>query len=290
MKSLTIGLLQLNFRNAFREKFSELSCSSDYRETLEETDFCHNQDVLLAQIRQSAAAGAELILTPESYLDGWSFDSGILERVAVDLDNSKVSELRKLASELGVWLCASLFLREGGRTFNSAILIDSEGALALVYRKIHETKDVLEHMPYDLGDELPVVQTPWGRVGILICHDRWYAEAYHSLRLQGAELILNPVAAATFWPGHPYHDIHRCNLRCHAYSSSVFLACCNSANHGGHSLIIAPDGSAIAEAGQGEEILMHRLDPSAHSSYDFVAGLKPSAYRAAGDRVDHDEK
>ena len=167
---------------------------------------------------------------------------------------------------------------EDDRIYNSAILIDSSGSIALTYRKTHETNGVMEKMPYELGNELSVVETPWGRVGILVCHDRWYPECYRTLRLKDAEIILNPVAAPTFWPGHTYFDIHRCTLRSHAYGNALFLACCNSADHGGHSIVVAPDGTTATSAGQGEEVLVTRLDPAAYSSYDFTATRRPMIY------------
>ena len=279
MNPLTIGLLQGNFRNAFRETIPELRCLSDYRETLGMGDFDHNQDTLFALIRSAASEGAEMVLTPESYLDGWSFDRGILARVAVSVESVRVNQLRDLAAELAVWICAGLFLREGDKVYNAAVLIDSGGSIALIYRKTHETDDVLEQLPYDLGNEFSVAETPWGRVGILICHDRWYPEGYRTLRLKGAEFILNPAAAPTFWPGHTYYEIHRCSLRAHAYGNGVFLACCNAANHGGHSVIVAPDGTIATEASQGEEVLISRLDPAAYSSYDFVSRRRPAIYQ-----------
>ncbi len=278
MKPLAIGLLQGNFRNAFREKIPEVQAASDYRETLNAEDFEHNQQKLAALIRSAASDGADLVLSPESYLDGWSYDRDILDRVAVPVDSTVVTRLRELAAELAVWICAGLFLRDGEKIFNAAVLIDAGGSITMTYRKTHETAEVMEQMPYDLGDELPVVDTPWGKAGILICHDRWYPEAYHALRLKGAEFILNPTAGPTFWPGHSYHEIHRCCLRAHAYGSSVFLACCNSANHGGHSVIIAPDGSIVAEAGEGEEVLVSRLDSDDYSSYDFMSRRRPTLY------------
>lgn len=278
MKPLTIGLLQGNFRNAFHETIPDVRRGSDYRETLGTKDFDHNQGALLDLVRSAASDGAEMVLTPESYLDGWSFDSGILAEVAVTLDSDYVKQLRNIASELSVWICAGLFLREEDRLTNSAILIDSAGSIALLYRKTHETDGVLDQMPYDLGNDLCVAATPWGQAGILICHDRWYPEAYRTLRLKGAEFILNPVAAPTFWPGHPYYDIHRCTLRSHAYANGLFLACCNAANHGGHSMIVAPDGTIAAEANQGEEILVSRMYPASHSGYDFLSRRRPSIY------------
>ena len=144
----------------------------------------------------AACHGAKLLLTPESYLDGWSFDKDILDRVATTVPGPQTEELGSLARHLGVWLCVAMFVREDGQVFNAAVIIDDSGGVQGIYRKTHETRPVLESMPYDLGGDLPVFDTPWGVVGVLICHDRWYPEAARALRRRGAEMILNPVAAA----------------------------------------------------------------------------------------------
>jgi predicted amidohydrolase len=279
LKPLNIGLLQGNFRNCFKEKAPEIQNLSNYRNRLSTQDFQFNQKKLLNMITITASRGADIIITPESYLDGWSCNFEVINQTAVFIDDPYVNELQESANKYGVWLCAGLFLRIEEDIFNSAILINSEGSIALIYHKTHETKDVLKQMPYTLGHELSTVQTPWGKIGILICHDRWYGENYRTLRKIGAELVLNPVASATFWPGHPYHNIHSASLRCHTYSNSIFLASCNSTNHGGHSMITAPDGSIAAKAGLEEEILIFHLDESSYDKYNFISNLRPDIYK-----------
>lgn len=279
MTPVTLGLIQANLRNAFSEKHPELLKVSDHRDALTQDDIDHNQRKIVDLIRQTVAAGAELVVTPESYLDGWSLDAEILNQYATTADGPYVKELRALASELGVWICCGVCVREEEIVFNEAILIDSSGAIAHEYRKTHETADVLRRIPqFSLGQELSVASTPWGRVGMLVCHDRWYPENYRTLRLKGAELILNPTATATFWPGHPYYDIHRCTLRAHAYANGLFVASCNGIHHGGHSVVVAPDGSVISEGSLETEVVLCRVSPSEYSSYDFVSSLNPDLY------------
>ena len=279
MKKVKIGFIQGGFRSAFHEKIPELRENNEYYEMLDYDDFKYNQGTLLRLIHAAAQAGAELILTPESYLDGWSCNPAILEKIATTIDGIYVKELRETAALLNVWICASLFSRDGDMIFNSTFLIDSKGSIVHVYRKTHETGDVLRQMPYELGNELSVVETPWGKTAILICHDRWYPENYRTLRMRGAELILNPAASAIFWPGHPYYSIHRCTLRSHAYANGLFIASCNSLNHGGHSVVLAPDGTVISEADMNIGFFICNIDPSAHEGYDFISLLKPSLYR-----------
>ena len=80
MKKVRIGLLQGNFRNAFDEEFAQIREVSDHRDTLTECDFEFNQNLVIKLIRQAAKNGAQIVLTPESYLDGWSVNPEILEK------------------------------------------------------------------------------------------------------------------------------------------------------------------------------------------------------------------
>ena len=278
MKPITLGLLQCNFRSAFDEKIPQIARVAGQKCPMYPRDVRFNHELLIAQMRDAACHGAKLLLTPESYLDGWSFDKDILDRVATTVPGPQTEELGSLARHLGVWLCVAMFVREDGQVFNAAVIIDDSGGVQGIYRKTHETRPVLESMPYDLGGDLPVFDTPWGVVGVLICHDRWYPEAARTLRRRGAELILNPLAAAIVGPYHPYHEIHHCVVRAQAYLNGLFWVSCNSANHGGHSMVIAPDGSVIARAGGDQENLIVTLDPDGHSSYDFVANVRDELY------------
>ena len=278
MKRLKIGLVQANFRSAFRETVPEIARIARNRPTMGREDFEFNQRLLISLARQAVAEGAELLVSSESYLDGWSADCDTVKRVATTIPGPETDNLCAIAAELGMWMCIGLFEKKGSKLFNSAALLSSDGQVRGVYRKTHETKQVLAKMPYDLGDELPVFETPWGVVGILVCHDRWYPEAARALRQKGAKLILNPVAAGIFSPYHMYHDIHTCVLRTQAYTNGLFWASCNCANHGGHSLVIAPDGSVIAEAAAGQEVLIADLDPAEHGRYDFVSNVRQGLY------------
>ena len=274
MKRLKIALIQANFRSAFQETIPEIAAKARNQAELGPEDVRSNQDLFIKMVREAASSGANLVLSSESYLDGWSARSDILQRIAARIPGPETEELGALAKELGVWICAALFERDSPDIYNSAILLSAGGLIAGHYRKTHETKQVLTEMPYRLGGNLPVFETSWGKVGILVCHDRWYPEAVRTLRRRGAELILNPVAAGAHSPYHRYHEISHCVLRAQAYLNGVFWASCNCANHGGHSVIMAPDGSVLAEASEEECILMATLDPEAFSSYDFVSNLR----------------
>lgn len=280
MKEMTVGLVQANFRSAFDEPLVELAAFSQPREDMGPADFAYNRELFASLAQDAANSGAELVLGPESYLDGWSAKADILAKILTTIPGPETDRLSELAQKLGVWLCVGLFEKADRKMYNSAVLISSDGRLAGVYRKTHETKDVLGRMPYELGGDLPVFETPWGLAGILICHDRWYPEAARTLKVKGADFILNPTAAPAFIPGYRYHEIHLCVLSSHAYLNELFWVNCNSANHGGHSLVIGPDGNIVAGGLSGqEEVLIVKLDPSAYQcSNFFVPNLRKELY------------
>ncbi len=279
MQPVKIALLQCNFRSAFDETIPSIARVAGPRSAMTPDDLRFNHELLISQAREAAAMGAKLLVTPESYLDGWSFDASIMERTAMTIPGPRIDELVRLSAELVVWMLVAVMVKTDRGLYNACVVIDDRGQIRTIYYKTHETKAVLKRMPYVLGEELPVFETPWGRAGVLICHDRWYPEAVRTLRRRGAEMIFNPTAAAAFSPDHPYSDIHQSVLRSHAYLNGIFFASCNGANHGGHSLVIAPDGQVIARGLAEQQIVLADLDPAAHGSYDFVSNLREGLYQ-----------
>ena len=95
MKKVKMGLIQGGFRSAFDEKISKLRNHNEYYDMLGLEDFQYNQEKILRLIHKAAEEGAELILTPESYLDGWSCNPVILEQIATTIDGIQVKELQE---------------------------------------------------------------------------------------------------------------------------------------------------------------------------------------------------
>ena len=283
MKKITVGIAQGDFRTAFKGRtLDEIDSIAPRKKTLNDDDFDFNRRLFAKLVRQAAGKGAQLVLSPESYIDGWSFDGELMLKAAAEVPGPETDFLRGLAMEAGIWLCAGIFTRIDGKIRNSAVLVTGDGRIAGLYHKTHETKDVLAQMPYDLGDSLSVFDTPWGKIGVLICHDRWYPAAALTLARQGAEMILNPSAAAVFHPRHKYHEINTSMARCHAYANQLFWVNCNSAAFGGHSLIIGPDGNIVAAGVDGRQVVVADLDPESYNRYDFLSNLRGELYQVSG--------
>ncbi len=146
-------------------------------------------------IAESARQGAQLVLLPETLDLGWTHPTARAQASAVP-DGDSCGALAEAARRAGVYVCAGLVERDGERVYNSAVLLDDRGRLLLRHRKINELEIGLPY--YDRGDRLNVVDTPLGRLGVMICADARAegAAVTRSLGLMGATGILSPCAWA----------------------------------------------------------------------------------------------
>lgn len=230
-------------------------------------------------IRQAAAEGAKLILTPEG--------TNLLEQrrafrdaaLADEGADPAVAGLKGLAAELGVWLAVgSAIVRSGVegdvRAANRSLLIDPTGAVAARYDKLHVFDVDLpggetyrESASVRPGDAAVVADTPWGRLGLSICYDVRFPHLYRGLAKAGASLIAVPAAFT-----RPTGEAHwETLLRARAIETGAFvLAPAQGGTHEdgrrtwGRSLVVDPWGQVIARADHDEPCLVHAsLDMSA---------------------------
>jgi len=152
----------------------------------------------------SAKRAAQVLLLPEALPLGWTHPSAHQEAEPIP-KGQWCRLLAQTARKNRVWICSGVIERCGDKIFNSAVLFDDRGKLALVHRKINEL-DIAHHL-YAQGDSLSVVDTPFGRIGIMICADA-FAKGQaisRALGMLGAELILSPCS----WAVPPDHDQQR---------------------------------------------------------------------------------
>ena len=155
--------------------------------------------------------------------------------------------------------------RDGDRVYNSAVLISPAGVES-VYRKVHlwnSEKDV-----FDAGDDFPVVDTPFGRVGMLICYDAWFPESTRSLALQGADLVLDPSSGVPNPGQQPGPSLANMMAMANAHSNQVVVAACSrvGTERGqrfiGDSVVVGHDGWLLAgPAPDTPAIVTARIDP-----------------------------
>jgi N-carbamoylputrescine amidase len=152
----------------------------------------------IAKIREGAKKGASVICLPELFLTQYfcQREDHSLFDLAESIPGPTTQKLSELARELKVVIIASLFeKRARGLYHNTAAMIDADGTLRGIYRKMHIPDDPLYYekfyfTPGDLG--FKAFDTAAGRIGTLVCWDQWYPEGARLTALQGAEVLFYP--------------------------------------------------------------------------------------------------
>lgn len=246
-------------------------------------------DANLAKCRElvarAAADGARLVVLPEcfSFLGRAEADK-LATAEAFDPDAPAASDgpiraaLRELATRHGVWLVAGgtpeRVPGDARRTYNTALAIDPRGELVARYRKIH-LFDVdipggavlRESDATRAGDQLVVLDVDGARVGLTICYDLRFPELYRRLVCdQGAEVLLVPAAFTAHTGAAHWHLL----LRARAIENQAWVvAAAQWGQHNekrqsyGHSLVVDPWGSLVAEQAEGDGVVVATLDGAA---------------------------
>lgn len=143
-------------------------------------------------VARAAAQGVQVLVLPELVSSGYMFASREEAFALAETAGSgpATSEWLRLAAAHDMIIVAGFPESDGARLYNAAFMAHPDGTYA-VYRKVHLwDEEALYFEPGDLG--FPVVATPHGRLGMLICYDGWFPEAYRTLALKGADLVCVP--------------------------------------------------------------------------------------------------
>jgi N-carbamoylputrescine amidase len=197
-----------------------------------------NMRKALAMADRAADGGANVICTQELFRSQYfcqSEDHGNF-RLAEGIPGPSTEAFQELARRRGVVVVVSLFeKRASGLYHNTAAVIDADGSLLGIYRKMHIPDDPLyyEKFYFTPGDTgFRSWKTRFGRIGVLICWDQWYPEAARLTALQGADIIFYPTAIG--WHpgekrkhGRQQHDAWETIQRSHAIANGCYVAACN---------------------------------------------------------------
>ncbi len=160
-----------------------------------------NADKLETFVRRAAAEGAELIVAPEGFLEGYVVMEAIqnpelradMWDIAEPLDGPYVQRFRRLADVLGVVLCFGFAERRADGIYNAAAVLGPDGELCGTYYKTQLAEGTASSWDFNrLGPSLRAIDTPLARVGTMICNDRWNPDIARAQVLDGAQVILIP--------------------------------------------------------------------------------------------------
>ena len=260
LTKFTIGLIQMR-------------CSTDENANLEKA---------IGLLRTASERGAQIVCLQELFRSQYFCreENADLFDLAEPIPGPTTEALTKIARERAIVIVASIFERRApGLYHNSAAVLDADGELVGVYRKMHIPDDPLYYekfyfTPGDLG--FPTFQTRYGRIAVQICWDQWYPEGARLSSLRGANVIFYPTSIG--W--HPREkaefgaaqlDAWRTIQRAHAIANGIFVAVANRVGFEGtpdeglefwgNSFLADPFGRVLAQAGDSnDEILVAECD------------------------------
>jgi N-carbamoylputrescine amidase len=302
-------------KSTFRVGLVQMSCGPDPGANLEKAAEC---------VRAAARQGADVVCLPELF--GAQYfcqrEDIALFDLAEPIPGPSTEKLGGVAREEKVVVVASLFERRAaGLYHNTAAVIETDGRIAGLYRKMHIPDDPLYYekfyfTPGDLG--FRAFDTSAGRIGTLVCWDQWYPEGARITALQGANVLFYPTAIG--W--HPHekeehgaaqHEAWQTIQRSHAIANGVYVAAVNRVGmeHGdvrgnrvegpglefwGGSFLADPFGRIIAKAAHDrEEILIGEIDlakmEDTRRNWPFLRDRRIDAYGPIVSRfLDGDKK
>ncbi len=215
----------------------QMTCAADLEANL-------NKAAL--RVREAAKSGAQIVCLPELFRSHYfcQREDASLFDLAEPIPGPATERLAQAARETGTVVIAPLFERRAAGVYhNTAAVLDADGRLLGIYRKMHIPHDPLYYEKYyftpgDLG--FRTFDTRFGRIGVLICWDQWYPEAARLTALQGAQILFYPTAIgwhprekAEF--GSAQYEAWRLIQRSHALANGIYVAAVNRVGHEGPS-------------------------------------------------------
>jgi N-carbamoylputrescine amidase len=270
----------------------------------------------LAFAERAAKEGAQIVCTQELFRSQYFCQSEDHEnfKLAETIPGPSTAAFQKLAKKHSIVIIASLFeKRASGLYHNTAAIIDADGSLLGIYRKMHIPDDPLFYekfyfTPGDLG--FRAWKTRYGKIGVLICWDQWYPEGARLTAMQGAEILFYPTAIG--WHpkeksdyGKNQHGAWELIQRSHAVANGCYVAVPNrigletpiggdGLEFWGQSFVAGTSGQILAKASANrEEALVVPVDLAkvdvTRTHWPFLRDRRIDAYGALTRRLIDDE-
>jgi N-carbamoylputrescine amidase len=289
-------------RAKFRIGLIQMACSKDPNENLAKAEW---------RIRESAGKGAQIVCVQELFRSQYfcQREDAALFDLAEPVPGPTTESFARLARSLEVAIVGSVFERRAAGVYhNTALVIDADGSLLGIYRKMHIPDDPGYYEKYyftpgDLG--FRCFDTRFARVAPLVCWDQWYPEAARLAALAGAQVLFYPTAigwhpAEKARDGAAQLDAWRTIQRAHAIANGLYVAAVNRVGYEGPpeqglefwggSFVVDPFGKVLAEASHDrEETLIVECDPrrieEVRRDWPFLRDRRIDAYAGITSRL-----
>jgi N-carbamoylputrescine amidase len=261
----------------------------------------------IARIGEAAKGGATIVCLQELFRSQYfcQREDTALFALAEPIPGPSTQAIARAARQHKVVVIASLFERRAAGVYhNTAVVLDRDGSIAGMYRKMHIPDDPLYYekfyfTPGDLG--FKVHDTAAGKCGVLVCWDQWFPEGARLTALQGAEILFYPTAigwlpSETQEMNLAQHQAWETIQRAHAIANGVFVCAVNRVGKEGQltfwgqSFVADPFGRILAKASSDrEEILLVEIDRAkieeTRQNWPFLRDRRTDAYGGLGARL-----
>ncbi|MBW1676836.1 MAG: carbon-nitrogen family hydrolase [Deltaproteobacteria bacterium] len=217
-----------------------------------------NLGIVKRRIASLATKGVQFVLLPEMWSTGFANEH--LKELS-ETTPRVLDDLSGIANKLHLTIIGSLPEKRGDGVFNAAYVVDSDGSIAGVYRKVHLFSPTGEDRYFKQGRKAVVSKTSLGPIGLMICYDLRFPELCRSLALGGAKIV----AVMAEWPAERVAH-WEVLLKARAIENQLFVLGANRCGadddlvYAGHSRIISPYGEVMARAGKRPATLLATID------------------------------
>jgi predicted amidohydrolase len=188
-----------------------------------------------------------------------------IEELSLTLDDVKIREICKLCKRIGMYVSPNFYVKDDTNYYDMSLFINPNGEIVGNAKMVHilQAENFYERDYYTQSDDgFKVFETPFGKVGIVICFDRHLPESIRTCTLKGAELIIIPTANTIA----ENLEMFEWELKVQAYQNNVYIAMCNrvgkesNMEFAGQSLVVDCDGNTIFKADGSEQLIVQELD------------------------------
>lgn len=247
-----------------------------------------NLKALESLCRLAAEAKVDLLALPELAFTGYNIFE-CLDGLAESIDGPIVTEVARLASKYNLHLLFGLAKRRlSGELSNSAILIDDNGKHLATYNKRYLWDR--EHEFFTAGKKACVIDTRFGKLGLMICYDNEFPEVARELAKAGAQIILSPTANML-----PNAERQVLQIRARAMDNQCFVACINRSgmegtlHYCGNSIVAGPDGEMLGRLGLATGTMVIDIDlaliEESRKHQDYLSDLNTSDLNLSGSDI-----
>jgi predicted amidohydrolase len=222
-----------------------------------------NMDLWCAQVDEAGKLGLDIVCLGEAILQvGTRAD---IDALAEPIPGPSTERLGAAARKNHLWIVAGLTERDGGRVYNTAVLLDREGRLAGKYRKVHLPREEWQK-GITPGGEYPVFKTDFGTIAIQICYDWFFPEPAEIFARRGAEILFAPTWGNTL-PDQDGRAEGETVFRVRARDNGLYLVPCV---YDGSSMIIDPMGRVLVSNKGAQGVFWKEIDLGVREALPWV--------------------